>query len=126
MPSVKQTVIATTTQEIRLAPKVRQRLLMELRVYKELKAQRDAIDSAMEKHKGVIGAIRDDTGEMSLSIEGFKTTLVAGSRKKFDPKKFVTLGGDLDTYNAAVTEKLNKPYEKITCPGDKETDYDQD
>ncbi len=124
--AIKQTVTVSTTQELVLAPKVRRQLLMELKVYQELKAQRDAIELAMDKHKAAIGAIRDETGEMSLEIDGFKTTLVAGSRKKFNPKKYVTLGGDLDLYNQAVEEKPTKPFEKITCPGEKDADYDAD
>lgn len=124
MPA-KISVTTTTTEEVLLTTKQRQRLLQELKVYQELKQQRDAIELAMDKHKAVIGGIRDETGEMSLTIDGFKTTLVAGSRKKFNPKKYVTLGGDLDLYNQAVDTKPTKPFEKITCPGDKEESWDE-
>lgn len=117
MPKIS--VTTTVTEEVVLTTKQRQRLLMELRVYQELKQQRDAIILAMDKHKSAIAAIRDETGEMSLKVDGFTTTLVAGSRKKFDPKKYVTLGGDLDLYNKAVKVTPVAPFEKITCPGDK-------
>lgn len=120
----KISVTTTTTEEVLLTTKQRHKLLQELKIYQELKQQRDAIELAMEKHKTAIGAIRDETGEMSLSVDGFKTTLVAGSRKKFDPKKYVTLGGDLDLYNRSVKTTPVKPFEKITCPGEKEETYE--
>lgn len=122
--AVKPTVTVTTTQELVLAPKVRQRLLNELRAYQAIKAQIKTLEEAADKHKTVIGGIRDETGEMSLSVDGFRTTLVAGSRKKFDAKKYVTLGGDLDLYNRAVKVTPVKPFEKITCPGEQEQEWD--
>lgn len=124
MPKLAQTVTATTTQEITLAPQVRRKLLNEFRLYAELKSQAKALELAMDKHKAAIAAIRNETGEMSLALDGFKTTLVAGERKKFDPKKFVLLGGDLDVYNGAVKKTPIAPFEKITTPGEKDDESD--
>lgn len=122
MPKIS--VTTTVTEEVLLTTKQRQKLLTELKVYRELKQQKEAIELAMDKHKAAIAAIRDETGEMSLKIDGFTTTLVAGSRKKFDPKKYVTLGGDLELYNKSVKVTPVAPFEKITCPGDKEETYE--
>jgi hypothetical protein len=118
MPST--TITATTTTEITLAPAIRRKLLTELRTYAQLHEQKKALELAMDKIKGKVAAIRDETGEQSLKLEGFTTTLVAPIRKKFNEKKFVRLGGDLELYNQAVEETLTKPYEKITCPGSKD------
>lgn len=118
------TITATTTHEIKLAPTIRRKLLTKLKTYAELRSQLKIIESAMEKQKAEIGALRDETGEQSIELEGFKVTLVAGVRKKFNPKKFVAIGGDLDLYNQAVEEKLNKPYEKISVPGEAEREYE--
>lgn len=117
MPKLQQTVTATTTTEISLAPQIRRKLLTELRTYAQLHEQKKALELAMDKIKAKVAAIRDDTGEQSLKLEGFTTTLVAPTRKKFNPKIFVKLGGDLELYNQAVEETLTKSYEKITCPG---------
>jgi hypothetical protein len=125
MPKIQQTVTATTTQEIVLKPSVRQKLQLKFKTYAQLKAQRDAIDEKLDALKGDIGAIRDSTGEMSIELDGFKTTLVAGSRKTFDPKRFVAAGGDLDIYNQAIVEKPNRPYEKVTVPGPKKDEEDE-
>jgi hypothetical protein len=122
MPKQQQTVTATTTMEITLAPQIRRKLLTELRTYAQLHEQHKALELAMDKIKGKVAAIRDETGEQSLKLEGFTTTLVAPVRKKFNPKIYVKLGGDLELYNQAIEETLTKPYEKITCPGSKDED----
>lgn len=119
MPKLQQTANATvsTTKEIRLEPKLRKKILTELRTYAGLHDQLKAIQHAMDKKKAIIGELRNETGEQSVELEGFKVTLVAPTRRKFDPKKFVTLGGDIEVYNEANVETLTTPYEKITCPG---------
>lgn len=122
MPRMETSVVATTTHEVKLAPSLRRKLLQEFKIYAQLKTQLDTIKSAMDKHKGNIAALRDETGEMSLSLEGFKTTLVAPIRKKFDKKVFVREGGDLAIYEAAMVDVPSAPFEKITCPGSRDGD----
>jgi len=124
MPSIKQQaapiVVATTTQEIKLEASIRRKLLTELKTYQNLHAQKKVLEAAMDKIKAKVGAIRNETGEQSLELDGFKVTLVAPTRKKFNPKTFVKLGGDIDIYNQANEETLTTPYEKITLPGAEE------
>lgn len=115
--SLAAAATVSTTKKITLRPLLRRKLLLSLRTYANLKGQIDALKSALEKQKGVIGALREETGEQSLSLEGFTITQVTAIRKKFNPKKFVTLGGDLEIYNQAQEEVPSKPYEKITVPG---------
>ena len=114
------TVTVTTTQEVKISPSVRKRLLTELKVYAEIVGQIKALESAKDKHKEAIGAIREETGEQKLEIDGYSITLVAPIRKKFNPKKFVSMGGDLQIYNNAVEDVTSRPYEKISIPGAKE------
>ncbi len=123
---MRQTVQATTTQTtvVQIAPKVRKKLLTELRAYAGLKAQRDAIDAAMNAHKAAIGTLRESTGEESLAIDGFKVVRVAAVRKVLNHKKLVELGCAMAWIEEATENKLNKPYEKVTCPGEKEREYD--
>ena len=120
MPRMDTTATVSTTKEVRLSPQVRRKLLTEFRLYGQLKEQLDTLKSAMDKRKANIAALRDETGEMSLSLEGFTTTLVAPVRKKFNPKVFVREGGDMAVYNAAMEDVPSKPYEKVTCPGGKD------
>ena len=122
MPAVS--VIATTTTEVSLKPALKTRLLKELRTYAMLRSQMKDLELALDKHKAVIGGIREETGEQKLEIDGFSVTLVAPIRKKFNPKRFVAEGGDLAIYNNAMDDVTSRPYEKISCPGSKDTPED--
>ena len=122
MPTLEATVTATTTQTVQLKPALRRKLLNELKAYAGLRLQLKTIEEQMDKHKEVIGAIRDETGEQAIELEGYRVCLVAPIRKKFDAKKYVTLGGDLDIYNAANVDTPSKPYDKVTCPNDRNGD----
>ena len=86
------TITASTTHEIVLAPALRRKLLVKLKTYQELRGQLKVIEAAMDKQKAEIGAIRDETGEQSIELEGFKVTLVAPTRKVFNPKRFIAEG----------------------------------
>ena len=92
-------------------------MLTKLRSYQALHAHKKMIEADMDKLKAEVGDIRNTTGEQSLELEGFKVTLVAPTRKKFNAKTFVKLGGDIDIYNQANEETLVTPYEKISLPG---------
>jgi hypothetical protein len=120
MSAVKQiatpTVVATTTHELKLKPAARQKLLTKLRSYQALHAHKKMIEADMDKLKAEVGILRNETGEQSIEIDGFRVTLVAPTRKKFNPKLYVKLGGDLDIYNQANEETLVAPYEKISLP----------
>ena len=122
MPSIA--VSATTTTEITLKPALKTRLLKELRTYAMLRSQMTDLELALDKHKAAIGGIREETGEQKLEIDGFSVTLVAPIRKKFNPKRFVAEGGDLAIYNNAMDDVTSRPYEKISCPGSKDTPED--
>jgi len=119
MPTVKQVanVTVSTTHEIKLEANIHRKLLTKLRSYQALHAHKKMIEADMDKLKAEVGDIRNTTGEQSLELEGFKVTLVAPTRKKFNAKTFVKLGGDIDIYNQANEETLVTPYEKISLPG---------
>ena len=122
MPTLETTVTATTKQDITLTPSIRRKLITELKLYQELRLQLKTIEHAIDRHRNLIGQIRDDTGEQSIALEGFTVTLVAPVRKKFDAKKYVLLGGDLEIYNAANVDTPSKAYDKISCPNDRMED----
>jgi len=114
------TVTVSTTEEIKLDTKLRKKLLTKLNAYAQLAEQRKTLDHAMKKLADEVGELRDETGHMSLKIDGYNITLVPSTYKKFNPKKFIALGGDLRIYTQAVEEKPKKPYNKITVPGSEE------
>lgn len=122
MPTLSPKATTSTVQEVKLVPSVRKKLLMTLRAYDEVKQKIRALEFAADIHKAVIASIREETGEITLSLDGYTTTLVAPTRRKFNPKKFVALGGILEVYNEANETVPSKSYEKVTCPGAQEED----
>ena len=120
MPALTQTVVATTTHQVKIEPKLKRRLLVELRTYAELKSQQAALKKAMDKKRANIEDVLGDIGESSLSVEGFKTTLVAPVRTVLDEKKLIANGVTMDQIEASKTQKATKPYVKVTCPGDRD------
>lgn len=116
MPTLEATT--TTQTQVKIKPTVLQKLRRELKLFAELRLQLKTLEHAMDKHKGIIAEIREESGEQSIMLDGFTITLVAPVRKVFDAKRYVTLGGDLAIYNAANVETPSKPYTKVTTPKD--------
>lgn len=128
MPKLMTSPVATTTQtlEVKISPAIKRRLLTNLKIYHELKIEADALKAAMDKHKAEVTKLRELTGEKALGLEGFKTKWVVGTHKKLDKKKLVELGCALAWIDEATDEKPKKPYELITCPGEKARVEDED
>lgn len=128
MPTLNQTATATTTTtaEVVLAPKLRKRLQLKLQEYAILAKLRKALTLKLEGLTNELGALRDESGEVSINLVGYGTiTLVAGTYKKFNPKTFVRLGGELSIYNEAMEDKPKKAYNKVTVPGNTEENEEE-
>lgn len=106
----------TTTTTVKLAPKLKQKLLTKFREYQTEKAKLDAAQVRMDALKAEIADLREDTGESSLELEGFKTQVISPTRSKFNEKKFIADGGDVTIYNGAVETVPSKSYEKVSVP----------
>lgn len=117
------TVTATTTHKVALKPTVKRRLLQELKAFAELKGQLKAIEHAMEGHKGAIAAIREETGETTLELEGFKITYVTPTRSSLDKGLLLAQGVSMAQIEQATTVVPTKPYVKVSLPGEVEKDY---
>lgn len=120
MPRLETQVTTTVKNEVKLSPRVRRTLLVNLKEYAALKTQRDAIDHAMVKHKTVVGGILDESGAKSLELEGFRTTIVAPVREVLDEKMLITLGVPPDVIQQAKVKRETTPYVKISQLGVKE------
>src|SRR5712664_1151708 len=118
MPTLTATV--STTKEVKLTPRVTRKLLTELKGYAELKAQRNAIDAAMDGHKAAIEKLRDETGEQSIALEGFKVSLVSPVRSSLDRKRLLEAGVTMAQLESGTVTKPTKPYTKVSVPGEKE------
>jgi hypothetical protein len=122
MPGLATTIVATTTTEVKLRPSILTKLRKELLAYQQMVNEKKALEAKMDKAKSVIGAIRDDTGEASLKVDGFTVTLVAGTSSKLDKKKLISLGCAAAWIEEATVTKPSRAYEKITCPGERDED----
>lgn len=118
MPKMQQTVQATTTHDITIAPSVAAKLRRSLKTYQSVKEQIKALEAQADKQKEIIDALRDETGETSIKLDGFTITMVAGTRRVFNPKAYVAAGGDMAIYNDSFDVRPNKPYTKISLPNE--------
>jgi hypothetical protein len=122
MPTMTATV--TTSKEVKLSARVTRKLLTELNAYQGLKAQLDAIKEAMDGHKAAIEVLRDETGEQSIALEGFKISLVSPVRSTLDKKQLLLAGVSVAQLEAGTITKPTKPYTKLTMPGETERSYE--
>lgn len=122
--SISQKATVTTTKEITLKPTTKRKLLTELKAYAALKKQQDEIDESMSVHKATIGELRESTGEDAIALDGFKVSLVSPVRKVLNHKKLIELGCAVAWIEEATESKPSKSYEKVSCPGEKEREYD--
>lgn len=120
----KQTATTTVTQAVRMRPELRKKLVTELRSYATLTAKLKPIKDEIATVTAKVRALREATGEKSLTIDGFKVTDVPGTTSVFDRDLFLSEGGDLELYDRCVVKKPKASYEKITVPGARNTDYE--
>jgi hypothetical protein len=125
MPKLGVTVTATTKTEVKITPTLKRQLLTELKGYAELKAQRDAIDATMKDSRATVEGLMEKVGETSLSVEGFKTTLIAPKRSHLDVKELVKLGVSTEIIKKATIETTGTPYIKISVPGGRNQQEDE-
>jgi hypothetical protein len=127
MPKVTTTV--TTREEVRIAPKLQRKLLVELQSYGELAMERKGITKSMDGHRAKVLAIADaEVGEKKFEIEGYKVAVVNDAEdRRLDRIKLVKLlisdghyssTSAEDLLDRATTRKAKKAYVKITAPGD--------
>lgn len=106
----------STTKEIRLDPSLRRKLLTKLKTWQTLDQQIKALELAKKKMNKEIGTLRDETGEMSVQLEGFTVTLVAPVRKVLNEQKLISLGCAAAWIQEATDNVPSRAYDKITPP----------
>lgn len=126
MPSLQQspstTVTTTSTQQVKLSPSLKKKLVLSLKTYTALRDQKQAIESAMKKHSSAVSDILAEAGEMSLEVEGHKATVMTPVRKKLDPKRLIALGISTEILAKATTETPGMPWVKISKVGERDSD----
>jgi hypothetical protein len=122
MPSTELNV----EQEPELSPKVRNELTQKFIAYAGLKQRIKELEEQLDEKKGEIAAIREREGVITLALNGFRTTLVGGTRKKLNKKKLIALGCAAAWIEMATEERPTKEYEKITLPGEKDSSREEE
>ena len=120
MPRKTQTVEPVEQPTVELAPKVRLSLKRKMLEYEALHASIKALEKQLDAKKAEIGEIRDQLGEVSIEVDGYRVTLVGGTRRQLNKKKLIALGCAAAWIEEATEEKPTKAYEKITLPGQKD------
>lgn len=123
MLTVTNTVTAKTTEEVTIKPTLRRKLLVELAQCQKLRAEMKALEAQLDKHKGKIEELRDETGYQSVSLEGFTVSLVAPLRSTLDKQRLIAQGVTMAQIENATVVKPTKPYTKITYPNEPDKGY---
>lgn len=116
MPALATSVTTTATHTVKLAPRLKTRLLTHLKTYAGIHMQQKLLDAQAKEIREKLGEILEQAGESTLAIEGHKVTLVAPMRKKLDEKKLIALGVTLEQIKAATVETATTPYVRVNLP----------
>lgn len=116
MPTLTTTTTVTTAVEI--SPRIRKKLLENLKAFADLKAELKAIEHTMELHKVSIDILRAETGEANLALDGFRISLVSPTRSTLDVKLLLQQGVSMGQVNNATVTKPTKAYIKISIPSE--------
>ena len=102
--------------ELTLTPSQRAGLLINLRMYKTLKADLKDLEAAIDEQRKVLAGKLAALGESSLALDGYKLTEITPTTSKLDPMKLVELGVTTAQIEQATVTKPGRPYLKITVP----------
>ena len=116
---------ATTTAsvEVSLSPKVKAQLRVQMFEYAALQRQKKGIEEKQAAIKERMETMFSDADEVDAllagtEIDGFRVKMVCGESSRLDKKALVTLGCKPEWLEKATKTTSNKPYVKITPPGE--------
>lgn len=109
---------ATTTvvKSVQIKPALKRRMRTELKALATVKEQIAALESRLATHRESIEECLIETGEQSLSLDGYKVTLVQPITSRLDKQKLVTLGVTTAQIEMATIVSPGTPYIKVTLP----------
>lgn len=115
--SAAPAITVTTQEDIKLSPKLRKKLLTELKDIAILQAQIKEYKKALEGSVATVEEIRDEIGAKKFALEGFKIARVEGTQTYFDQQMCLDEGWLSATQIEEATKtKPKKPYTKISAP----------
>ncbi len=126
----KLSVTTSQTLEIKLAPRVKAQLRVQLSTYAELNAEMKALKTKMQGIKDYAEKVFMDADAADAlldgtNVDGFKVKMVQGKSTTVDKvkvrKKLIALGADEDWFDEeGCVTKDKAAYVKITPPGEKD------
>jgi hypothetical protein len=114
MPSL----VATTTQTatVKLAPKLKAKLVAALHTYVIAKKQIKGLEETADSARADVETLLDQAGETNLKIDGYTTTLCAPVRSVLDVALLLAEGVSKETIDKCTRQVPTKAYVKITGP----------
>ncbi len=122
MPSLTTTVEPT----VELTPRQQVELRGAFQQYQHLKQRVEEAQAKLDAMKAMLGRFREKIGEESVGLDGFKVTLVQGTSSRLNKKKLRLVGVTQAQIDMATTTSPKKPYELVTCPGEKTQTYEEE
>lgn len=115
MPKLSQRTEVSATQELKIEPALRTKLVQRLAKLKELQRLADEAQAKADKeHKNIEGYF-EQVGANSIALKDIATiTEVRGVSSKLDKQLFVKNGGSLKTLEDSTITTPKKPYVLIT------------
>ena len=122
------TLTQTETIEpvVELTPRQQAAFRAAFAQYQRQKEAVEAAHAALDKCKETLGRLRMQVGEESVGLDGFKITLVQGVQSRLNKRKLRLVGVTQAQIEAATITSPKKPYELVTCPGDKRRGQEDD
>lgn len=119
----KLSVTTSLATEVKLSPKVRAQLRTQLFAAAEKRRQIKKLEADLDEIKSYAEQVFIDADEIDAlingaDIDGFKIKMVQGKSSRLDKKRLVELGCDPKWIEKATKTTENKPYVKITPPGE--------
>lgn len=121
----KLAVTTALVTDVKLQPKVRAQLRVKLLAASEKRAQIKKLESELDEIKNYAEQVFIDADEIDAlingaDIDGYKIKMVQGKTSRLDKQRLVELGCKPAWLEKATKTTDNKPYVRITPPGEEE------
>lgn len=121
----KPTLTTSATVEVALEPRLKAQLRVKCHRIAEINRQLAALKKEAETIKDDVEGMFVEADEVDalingVNLDGFKVKMVCGKTSRLDKKKLVALGCKPEWLEKATKTTDNKPYVRITPPGEKD------
>ena len=124
MPKLSTSSKVIATQEVKLEPKLKARLLREMKDYAIIEAHYEVLGAALAKSKEKAASMLQEAGVKKVKIDGHTAFTVEGTYSFLDKTKLIALGVTTEMLEEATVTRPKSPYTRIIHPGSKNTRED--